>query len=59
MSMVQQPKDLQRRVVVAQRLQKQSFQFTVVWALGRMETKPVITFLKTLLIVYSFVFWVS
>lgn len=25
----------------------------------RMETKPVITCLKTLLIVYSFVFWVS
>ncbi|CAB1347328.1 unnamed protein product [Coregonus sp. 'balchen'] len=28
-------------------------------ALGRMETKPVITFLKTLLIVYSFVFWIT
>uniref|UniRef100_A0A8C9FYX4 Uncharacterized protein n=1 Tax=Pavo cristatus TaxID=9049 RepID=A0A8C9FYX4_PAVCR len=25
----------------------------------RMETKPVITCLKTLLIIYSFVFWVS
>uniref|UniRef100_A0AAZ3SK92 Uncharacterized protein n=1 Tax=Oncorhynchus tshawytscha TaxID=74940 RepID=A0AAZ3SK92_ONCTS len=25
----------------------------------RMETKPVITCLKTLLVVYSFVFWVS
>uniref|UniRef100_A0A4W5R1X1 Tetraspanin n=1 Tax=Hucho hucho TaxID=62062 RepID=A0A4W5R1X1_9TELE len=28
-------------------------------ALGIMETKPVITFLKTLLIVYSFVFWIT
>ncbi|KAK6309680.1 hypothetical protein J4Q44_G00195610 [Coregonus suidteri] len=59
MSAVQQPNVLQWRVVVAQRLQKPTIQFTVVWAFGRMETKPVITFLKTLLIVYSFVFWIT
>ncbi len=51
------------RVTGAQRRRRsgesQQHKPTALMASRRMETKPVITCLKTLLIVYSFVFWVS